>query len=573
MTTIEKLRLQNYEVWENIAPSWERRRAFVERAGAPVRDWMVRELAPRPGDTVLELAAGVGETGFEAARIVGAGGRLISSDFSPAMLDAARRRGGELGVDNVDYRVIDAERIELESGSVDGVLCRYAYMLMADPAAALAEAHRVLRPGGRLALAVFGAPQRNPFFALVAMKLAQRGHLPPPDPEGPGLFGMASPERTTRLLEAAGFDEVRVEELPAPRFGFADVDEYLTTVADTAGPLALALRGLPDDERAQIKSELEEAFAPFATDGGYELPGLTLAVVATKPGTKTASNPRSQLLAGIPVAERRLELAGIPTAVLEGGAGPPVVLLHGPGESAPNWRWVIPQLVETHRVIAPDLPAHGSTAAPDDGLGAERVLGWLGALIERTCDSPPALVGHVLGGAIGARFAIAAGERLSRLVLVDSLGLARFRPSARFALGLVGFVTRPSERSYDRFMRQCSYDLDALRERMGEEWEPFAYYNLELARAPNAKVAGKLLRRLGIPPIPPEELARIAVPTSLIWGRHDRANRLEVAQAAHDRYGWPLHVIEDSADDPARDQPEAFLRALHVALGRTVTAT
>ena len=283
--------------------------------------------------------------------------------------------------------------------------------------------------------------------------------------------------------------------------------------------------------------------------------------------------PRERLLAGLPVTERRLDLAGIPTATLEGGNGPPIVLLHGPGESAVNWRWAIPELVETHHVIAPDLPAHGRTAAPEDGLDADRVCAWLSELIGRTCASPPALVGHVLGGAIAARFAIEAGDRLSRLVLVDSLGLARFRPSPRFALGLAGFVARPGERSYDRFMAQCAFDLDALRERMGDEWEPFADYKLELARAPRAKAAGKLLRTLGIPRIPPEELARISVPTSLIWGRHDRANRLAVAEAASARYGWPLHVIEKAADDPPRDRPEAFLRALHVALGRTVTGS
>lgn len=276
---------------------------------------------------------------------------------------------------------------------------------------------------------------------------------------------------------------------------------------------------------------------------------------------------RERLLAGIPLTEHRLELAGISTAILKGGEGPPVVLLHGPGESAANWRWVMPALVETNRVIAPDLPAHGSTAGSDQELDAGRVLAWLGELVERCCGSPPALVGHVLGGAVGARFAIANGGRLSRLVLVDTLGLARFRPSPRFAFGLATFAARPSERRYDRFMRQCAYDLDSLRGRMGEEWGPFAAYNIELARAPQAKAAGKLLRKLGLPRIPHEELARIEVPTTLIWGRHDRANRLSIAEAASERYAWPLLVIEDAADDPARDQPQAFLRALRAALG------
>lgn len=285
----------------------------------------------------------------------------------------------------------------------------------------------------------------------------------------------------------------------------------------------------------------------------------------------TGGTARARLLAGIPVAERRIELAGISTAILEGGAGAPVVLLHGPGESAVNWRSVLPSLTERHRVIAPDLPAHGSTQTPDR-LDVDWVLVWLGALIGSCCDEPPALVGHVLGGSIAARFAIEAGDRLSRLVLVDSLGLERFRPSPRFALGLVRFLARPNERSYERFMRQCAFDLDGLRERMEDDWEPFASYNLELARTPAAKARGRLLREIGTARIRPEELARIRVPTTLIWGRHDRANRLGIAESASARFGWHLHVIEDAADDPARDQPEAFMRALYAGLATSENA-
>ncbi len=274
---------------------------------------------------------------------------------------------------------------------------------------------------------------------------------------------------------------------------------------------------------------------------------------------------REKLLEGIPVRERRLELAGISTAVLDGGDGAPIVLLHGPGEFAAKWMRIIPDLVTTHRVVAPDLPAHGASEAPDGSLDAAQVLDWLDELIERTCQSAPVLVGHVLGGALAARFAVDRGDRLSRLVLVDALGLGRFRPAPRFALTLLSFQARPTERTYQRFMRQCSFDLDALREQMGGRWEPFVSYNLELARAKSTKAAGRLFRELGMPRIPTEDLARIAVPTTLIWGRHDRALRLRIAEVASARYGWPLHVIEDCADDPPRDQPEAFLRALRAA--------
>ena len=285
------------------------------------------------------------------------------------------------------------------------------------------------------------------------------------------------------------------------------------------------------------------------------------------PNVAAMIDARQKLLEGIPVTERRLELAGVSTAVLEGGDGPPFVLLHGPGEFAAKWMRVIPDLVTTHRVVAPDLPAHGASEAPHGALDTDRALEWLDELIERTCSSPPVLVGHVLGGAIAARFAIDRGDRLSRLVLVDALGLGRFRPAPRFVLTMLGFQARPTERTYNRFMRQCSFDLDGLREQMGERWEPFVSYNLDLASAPSTNAANRLFRELGVPRIPREDLARIAVPTTLIWGRHDRALRLRIAEAASARYGWPLHVIENCADDPPRDQPEAFLRALYAPLG------
>ena len=226
---------------------------------------------------------------------------------------------------------------------------------------------------------------------------------------------------------------------------------------------------------------------------------------------------RERLLAGIPAMERRLELAGVSTAVLEGGEGPPVVLLHGPGEFAAKWLRVIPYLVRTHRVIAPDLPGHGTSEVIDGPLDADRVLTWLGELIEHTCTSPPALVGHVLGGAIAARFAIDHSDRLDRLVLVDTLGLGRFRPAPRFALTMIGFLARPTEGTYDRFMRQCSYDLEGLREEMGERWKPFQAYNLDRARTPSVKVASRrMMLSIGVPMIAPEELGRIDVPTTLI---------------------------------------------------------
>ena len=302
--------------------------------------------------------------------------------------------------------------------------------------------------------------------------------------------------------------------------------------------------------------------------------------MSAQPETKNPSGPftadaaRERLLAGIPVTERRLELAGISTAMLEGGEGRPIVLLHEQASFAAQWMRVIPDLVTTHRVIAPDLPGHGASELGDGELNADRVFAWLRDLIDHTCASPPTLVGHLGSGAIAARFAVDHGERLGSLVLVDSFGLGKFRPAPRFALALLRYVTRPSARTYDGLMQRCTVDFAGVRSGIGDRWEPFKAYTLDRARAPSGKAALRvLMRKLAVPPIPETDIERIAVPTTLIWGRQDPVIRLKVAEAASERYEWPLHVIENAGDDAPIEQPEAFLRALHAALGSSETAT
>jgi pimeloyl-ACP methyl ester carboxylesterase len=279
------------------------------------------------------------------------------------------------------------------------------------------------------------------------------------------------------------------------------------------------------------------------------------------------------LLAGVPVTERRLQLAGVSTPVLEGGRGSPVVLLHGPGAYAAKWLRVIPELVTSHRVIAPDLPGHGSSEVSGSPLEPDRVLAWLGELIERTCSTPPALVGQNLGGAMAARFAAEHSDRLRQLVLVDALGLAPFRPEPEFGLAHSEFVAQPNEETHDRLWNQCAFDLDRLRARMGEAWERLKAYNLDRARTRTLHaLQGSLMEYFGMPEIPAETLARISVRTTLIWGRHDRATPLEIAEAASTRHSWPLLVIEDAAADPPLEQPDAFLKALRAALAGSKSA-
>jgi pimeloyl-ACP methyl ester carboxylesterase len=281
-----------------------------------------------------------------------------------------------------------------------------------------------------------------------------------------------------------------------------------------------------------------------------------------------AEKSRERLLAWMPVTERRLRLADIATTVLEGGDGPPVVLLHGPLANAAHWVRVVPGLVSTRRVIAPDLPGHGASESGVTPLKIERMLQWLAALIAETCSSPPAVVGQLLGGALAARFASAHGDRIEQLILIDTFGLTPFQPPAEFGRALTDYLGEPDETTHERLWRQCTFDLESTRLRMGERWEPFAAYNVALARTPGVRAAATaLMEQLGAA-IPESQLARIPVPTTLVWGRHDRPYPLAIAEAAAARFGWPLHVIENSADDPPIEQPEALVRVLRDVLDK-----
>lgn len=281
----------------------------------------------------------------------------------------------------------------------------------------------------------------------------------------------------------------------------------------------------------------------------------------------TMEQARGRLLEGLPVTERRMILNGTSTAVLEGGNGTPVVLLHGPSELAAKWGLVIPGLVQRHRVIAPDLPGHGGSPITDGPASVELILGWLDELITRTCSSPPAVVGSLLGGAIAARFATTRSDRLRHLVLVDALGLTTFQPAPAFGASLNAFYTAPSDATFDQLWDYCADDVSRVQRGLGDRWADLKAYSLAHTRTPELRGAlWGLMEQFALPAIPAEALARIRVPTTLVWGRQDRATPVTVAQELARRHGWPLRVIEDSGDDPALEQPEALLAVLREVL-------
>ncbi|MDN3669390.1 alpha/beta hydrolase [Echinicola jeungdonensis] len=285
---------------------------------------------------------------------------------------------------------------------------------------------------------------------------------------------------------------------------------------------------------------------------------------------KEASIYRKKLTSDLPVQEHQVKIGGVLTAYLEGGEGVPLVLLHGPGESSVWWMRSIPFLVQHYKVLVPDFPGHGASDASPKKLDTHFLLNWLDSFISQTCSQKPVLVGHVVGGALAAHYAREYGNKVKGIVLVDSLGLSSFFPAPRFAFEFFRFMMFPSEKSYLRFLPQCLYDIKTLSKVMGKYWQPFLDYNLVNAKNPEKKAAAKAIMGALSGKIPEGQLRKISVPVALIWGRHDKANKLKVAQKASEKYGWPLQIIEETRDDPKLERPEEFAHAIQVAIDQPV---
>ncbi len=274
------LRAEILERWERAAAGWgvhaDRMRAF----GMPVSAWMIEHAGLQPGQRVLELAAGPGDTGFLAAELIRPGGTLVSTDAAETMLEVARGRAAEMGIDNVEFKRIELEWIDLETASVDVALCKWGLMFTTDPEAALKEVRRVLRPGGRIALAAWDLPAVNEWATIPTRALVELGHMEPPDPDEPGMFILSAPGRLHELLESAGFLDVVVESVQTPR-SFGGVEQYVVETHDISSFFRESFDPLPAPAREAVVRKMAELAQPYtAADGSVSFTGRSLVAAA-----------------------------------------------------------------------------------------------------------------------------------------------------------------------------------------------------------------------------------------------------------------------------------------------------
>jgi enediyne biosynthesis protein CalE5 len=275
----EEARRKLHAMWAGVAAAWEANAAFVEARGRQVSERMLELASPRPGERLLELACGVGGPGLQAAPLLLPGGEVVISDVAEEMTASAAARSDRLGLENVSARTLDLEAIDEPDSSFDIALCREGLMLVGDPARALAEIRRVLRPGGRIVLSVWGPRAENPWLAVVFDAVSEQLGVTMPPPGAPHPLSLGDRDRLEALLSEAAFAEVSVGELPTP-YRAADAEEWWRRTSVLAGPLARKLAALPEDVAAELRSRAIAAITPYETPSGLEIPGLSLVAAA-----------------------------------------------------------------------------------------------------------------------------------------------------------------------------------------------------------------------------------------------------------------------------------------------------
>jgi enediyne biosynthesis protein CalE5 len=277
----DELRARLHGMWSAVAGGWAQHADYVDARAAGATEKLLALVELGTGDRVLELACGPGGLGLAVAPRV-APGEVVMSDVAPEMTAIAATRAEALGLTNVSTRDLDLEQIDEPDASFDVVLCREGLMFAADPARALREIARVLRPGGRVALAVWGPRERNPWLGLVMDAVSAQLGKPVPPPGVPGPFSLDDAGRLVTLLTEAKLGSVTVDELAVP-LRASSFEDWWTRTSALAGPLATMLAALPDEAAQALRARARAAIRDYETPDGIELPGVTLVAGARRP--------------------------------------------------------------------------------------------------------------------------------------------------------------------------------------------------------------------------------------------------------------------------------------------------
>ncbi|MDQ6967938.1 MAG: class I SAM-dependent methyltransferase [Mariprofundaceae bacterium] len=268
--------------WSAAAEGWRRRDDLLRKGSAPVSQRMLEMVGAAPGFQLLDIASGTGEPSISAAHIVGAKGGVIGIDLAEPMLEVAREKAMRQELKNIKFRVMDAELLDFPVETFDAMTMRWGLMFMPNPDKCLASVYKVLRPQARISLACWVEVERNPFVGILLKVLSRYMDMPVREPKAPGIFAFANPDYLHDTIAAAGFSDIKLEEMVIDVLEVEDGRAYWEAISDLAAPVMALVNQLDTATRAAYINDVIQTADTLKEGESLRLQGTTWIATAVK---------------------------------------------------------------------------------------------------------------------------------------------------------------------------------------------------------------------------------------------------------------------------------------------------
>jgi len=268
--------------WSASAPFWEKHREIIRQMFAPVTQALIEDAQVGSGHAVLDVATGPGEPALTVAALVGPEGKVFGIDPVPEMVAAGRRAADELGFTNAQFEVAFADRLPFPDDAFDAVISRFGVMFIPSPIDGVREMLRVLKPGRKLALAVWNFADRNPFHYAIWRIIERYADSPPPEPDAADAFRFASPGKLQDVLLKAGAIALSERLLQFTIQAPISVENFWTLRGEMSEKLRDQIATLSPAQLTDARDQVHEALREYSTDGGMSFPAEVLIVSGTK---------------------------------------------------------------------------------------------------------------------------------------------------------------------------------------------------------------------------------------------------------------------------------------------------
>jgi len=268
--------------WTNTAPYWEKHRETMRRMFAPVSEALIEDAEVAAGNSVLDVATGTGEPALRVAEVVGASGEVVGADPSAGMIDAATRAAARLALQNARFEVAGADDLPFPDDRFDAVVSRFGVMFFPSPLNGIRQMLRVLKPGQKMALAVWHFVDKSPFHHELARIVDRYAPEPALPPDAPDAFRFAPPGKLKEIMIEAEVHEVTERLFHFPINVSLSDEEFWNLRLEMSEKLRQRLATLPPDALSDLKRQALDAFRTYATTAGLSFPAEALIVSGRK---------------------------------------------------------------------------------------------------------------------------------------------------------------------------------------------------------------------------------------------------------------------------------------------------